>query len=213
MMRTILVLNAKGGCGKTTIATNLAGYYASQNEKVFLADLDPQSSSMDWLAARPPKLPAIKGVNAANRRFRIPADTDVLILDSPASTHDHSLRGVVRRADYIVLPVLPSPLDMRAAERFLAELLRVKRVLNAEVKITVVANRVREKTKAATALEDYLGDLKLPSGRKFPFVTMLRASQNYLRAAEQGMSVFEFAPFATLQDREEFLPLIRWLNR
>ncbi len=212
-MRTILVLNAKGGCGKTTLATNLAGYYASRDARVTLADYDPQGSSTDWLAARPADKPAIRGLAMwSDEAQRTPAGTEYLIMDAPARTHDEALVPLVRRAQTIIMPVLPSPMDMRAAERFLGELLNMRQVLDAKVKLAVVANRVRDNTRAAGALEDYLNALKLPNGRKLPFLTVLRASQNYIRAAARGLSVFEFAPFATLQDREEWKPLVRWLN-
>ena len=212
-MRTILVLNAKGGCGKTTVATNLAGYYASRDAKVTLADYDPQGSSTDWLAARPEDRPRIRGMAMwTDESQRTPAGTEYLIMDAPARTHEDMLAPLVRRAQTIVMPVLPSPMDMRAAERFLGGLLQPRQVIDAKVKLAVVANRVRDNTRAAGALEDYLNALKLPNGRKLPFLTVLRASQNYIRAAARGLSVFEFAPLATMQDREEWKPMLRWLN-
>jgi len=212
-MRTILVLNAKGGCGKTTIATNLAGYYASKDYKVALADYDPQGSSTDWLEARSEDRPRIRGlVMWGEEAPRTPPGTDYLIMDAPSRTHEDLLVPLVRRAQTIIMPVLPSPLDIRAAERFLGELAELRRVLDSKVKLAVVANRVRDNTRAAGALEDYLAALRLPSGRKMPFLTVLRSSQNYIRAAARGLSIFEFAPFATMQDREEWAPMTRWLN-
>lgn len=211
-MRTVLVLNAKGGSGKTTVATNLAGYYAQRGQTVTLADYDPQGSSTDWLAARPADRPAIHGVQAfADEHGRAAPGTDWLIMDAPAATHEALLADLVRRAQTIVIPVVPSPLDMRAAERFLAELFDLRRVAGAKVKIAAIANRAREGTLATSALEEYLASLKLPDGHKLPFLTRLRASANYLRAAERGLSVHEIAPHATEQDRQEWQPLLRWL--
>jgi len=212
-MRTILVLNSKGGCGKTTIATNLAAYYAVQGHKVTLADFDPQGSSTDWLAGRPEKRPKIGGIAVwSPSHARVPRGTEFLIMDAPARTHDKTLANLLHRAESVVMPVLPSPFDMRAAERFLGELFELRKIVDTRVKLAAVANRVRDNTRAAVALEAYLDTLKLPNGRKLPFLTMLRASQNYIRAADQGLSIFEFAPFATMQDREEWAPLIRWLD-
>ena len=212
-MRAIMVLNAKGGCGKTTIATNLAGYYAANDHRVALADLDPQASSTDWLAVRPADRPRIRGLPVHDgRHHKVPAGTDILVMDAPARAHDKMLINMVRRAQTIIVPVIPSALDARAAERFLAELGGLRKVVTTNVKIAVIANRVRERSRSANELEDYLHALRLPNGKKLPFLTMLRSSRNYLHAASRGLSVFEFAPMATVQDREEWAPLLRWLD-
>jgi len=133
-------------------------------------------------------------------------------MDAPSRTHDDHLATLVRRAQTIVLPVVPSPIDIRAAQRFLGELRKLRNVIGTDIKMATVANRVREGTLIANELEDYLYELKLPSGRKFPFLTVLRSSTNYLRAAERGLSIFEFAPVATATDREYWSPLTRWLQ-
>ncbi|MFT4561056.1 MAG: chromosome partitioning protein [Gammaproteobacteria bacterium] len=212
-MRTILVLNAKGGSGKTTVATNLAGYFASEGAKVALVDYDPQGSSLDWLSVRPKDRPKISAVDGASKnRVRVPRSTEIVIMDAPSRTHDDQLATLVRRAQTIVLPVVPSPIDIRAAQRFLRELRELRNLVETDVKLTTVANRVREGSQIANELEDYLFELKLPSGRKFPFITMLRQSTNYIRAAEKGLSIFEFAPVATAGDREYWWPLTRWLR-
>ena len=211
-MRTILVLNTKGGSGKTTLATNIAGYYATRGKKVVLADFDSQGSSIDWLRARPDSRPKIHGVEAYAHQGRLPRDTEVVVMDAPSHCHGTEITDMVRRAQSIVVPVIPSPIDIRAAQRFFGELRSIRAVVKTNVKLATVANRVREGTLIANDLEDYLYDVKLPSGRRFPFLTMLRANVNYLRAAEKGLSIFEFAPLATAPDREYWLPLIRWLD-
>jgi len=211
-MRSILILNPKGGCGKTTLATNLAGYYASRGKRVSLADFDPQGSSMDWLAARPEDRAGIAAVNACEEALRPPRNTEYLILDAPAAIHGRALADLLRRAQTLVIPILPSPLDVRAATRFIQELKAARKVINRNIKLTTVANRVRQQTIAAHTLNDYLGRQKLPDGRKLPFLAVLRASQNYVRAAARGLSVFEMAPSQTQPDRDMWLPLLRWLN-
>lgn len=211
-MRTILVINAKGGSGKTTVATNLAGYYAAEGARVTLVDLDPQGSSLDWLSVRPSDRPKITGVAGYSRGIRVPQDTEIAILDAPSGTHEEQLASLVRRAQTVILPVVPSPIDIRAARRFLRELRDLRNVRELNVKVATVANRVREGTLIATELEDYLYELKLPSGRKFPFLTIFRSSSNYIRAAEKGLSIFEFAPIATAIDREYWRPLLLWLQ-
>lgn len=211
-MRTILILNPKGGCGKSTLATNLAGYFALQGKHVSLADCDPQGSSRDWLKVRPEHLAKIESVKVKDGRLEVHPETEILILDSPASLHDQKLVNITRAAQTAIIPVLPSPIDMRAAEHFLAELVGLRNKISRKVKIATVANRVREDTIAAAKLELYLEKLKLPDGKKIPFMTMLRASQNYINAAETGMTIFELAPSKTYYDREQWAPLLNWLN-
>ena len=212
-MRSILVVNSKGGCGKTTLATNLAGYYAVRGKNVVLADFDPQESSMDWLDVRDGDRAPITGIAASREQVRIPKNTDYMIMDSPAALHGRPLADLVRRADTILMPILPSPIDVRAAKTFLTEVNKLRKVVNADVKFATVANRVRENTLAAHDLNEYLDALQLPSGKKLPFLAGLRASQNYIRAAEKGLSIFEFAPVKTLPDRDQWARIFRWINK
>jgi len=211
-MRTILVLNAKGGCGKSTIATNLASFYASQGARVALADLDPQYSSLDWLEARPANRPPIHGVRAVRNKIKVPRATEFLIMDAPAATHRRQLPDMLRKVQSVVVPVLPSPIDMRAANRFVGELFDMQPVERHRACIATVANRVRENTNIAYDLQDWLEGLRLPDGTRVPFTTFLRQSQNYVRAAERGVGIFEMAPAATAYDREQWTPLLRWLD-
>ncbi len=212
VMRTILVLNAKGGSGKTTVATNLAGYFACAGAKVALVDLDPQASSMDWLSARPADRPRIAAVEGFRKGVRVPRSTEIVVMDAPSRTHDDRLATLVRRTQTIILPVVPSPIDIRAAQRFLQELRELRHVIKTDVKLATIGNRVREGAFITNNLEDYLFGLTLPSGRKLPFLTLLRSSANYIHAAERGLSIFEFAPIATAADREYWQPLTRWLQ-
>lgn len=205
-MRTILTLNAKGGCGKSTLATNLAAYYAQRGKKVALADFDPQGSSLEWLGARSPERPSIQGIAAYEGPVRPARDTEVLVIDAPARSHEKELTALVRRAESILVPVLPSPMDIRAASRFVVELLLVGRVERKESKVAVVANRVREHTLVYAKLQTFLGNLGVP------FVGTLRDTQNYVRAAERGLGVHELAPSLAWQEVEQWEPILRWLN-
>lgn len=211
-MRTILILNPKGGCGKSTLATNIAGYFAQQGKRVALADCDPQGSSRDWLEVRPEHLPGIEPARVKEGKLEIGKDTEVLVLDSPAGLHDERLVKIIRAAQTVVIPVLPSPIDMRAAEHFLHELFDLRNKIGHKIKIATVANRVREDTVVAAKLDYYLEKLRLPGGNKIPYLAVLRASQNYINAAEKGMTIFELAPSRTYYDREQWDPLVRWLN-
>ena len=190
-MRTILILNPKGGCGKSTIATNIAGYFAMRGKNVSLADCDPQCSSSDWLKVRPEHLATNIHVPLKKCKLLVPGDTEILILDTPAGIHDQKMVRIINAAQTMIIPVLPSPMDMRAAERFLKDLIKLrKKTVNKKIKIATVANRVRERTIAAAKLEGYLEKLQLPNGKRIPFMTVLRASQNYIYAAEKGMTIF-----------------------
>ncbi|MET0070948.1 MAG: AAA family ATPase [Candidatus Thiodiazotropha sp.] len=207
-MRTIMLMNAKGGCGKTTIATNLATWYADEGKKVALADFDTQQSTMDWLDARKDYegIPEIQAINAVTEPVRPRSGTDLLIMDAPAGVHGKAINKMLLRVDTLILPVLPSPIDMRACSRFLDELLASGRVSKHQTRIGLVANRAREQTRIYHDLETYLGHLKIP------FITHLRESQNYIRSAERGLAIFELAPSQVYQDVILWDPLFKWLK-
>lgn len=212
-MKTILIVNPKGGSGKSTLATNVATYMALQGKKVALADMDPQGSSNDWLEVRPAnRAKIIKGASA-NNSVRVDKSTEVLVIDSPASLHGSKLATFIRNADCAIMPITPSPIDTRAAEHFFEELISLKSKINKKFKIATVANRVREDTLAAVKLENYLDGLKLPNRQSLPFLTVLRSSQNYIRAAEQGLSIFELPPSKTYYDHEQWQPILKWLKK
>jgi chromosome partitioning protein len=206
-MRHILVLNSKGGCGKSTIATSLAAYYALRDERVALVDYDRQASSLDWLQRRPENRPPITGVAGFNDGFRpVPRNTDVVVIDAPAGCHGRELTELVRHAETIVVPVLPSTIDIVASGKFIDALQEVGKVERREVKLAVVGNRVREVTLIAQELDDYLGKLKMP------YVTKLREAQNYVRAYTRGLGIHELPEYLAWPDWEQWKPLVSWLN-
>jgi len=205
-MRTITVLNAKGGCGKTTLATCLASHYAGEGYNVALADYDVQGSSTDWLAARGGEEAPITGLTADGGSVRPPASTDYFIIDAPAATHGRQLANLVRRAQTLILPVLPSPIDMRAVRRFLEELYRLKQVNDKATRVGLVANRVRENTLVFRELSLFLGRLRIP------FVASLRETQNYNKAAQRGLGIMDMPPYLADKDHEQWESLLRWLR-
>ena len=205
-MRSIMLLNAKGGCGKSTIAASLASYYAAEQYTVALVDFDPQRSSLEWLAARSDKEWEIIGIDGTKKDLKIPRSLDVVIYDVPAGISGKELTAMVKRADTLIVPVLPSPIDIRAASHFIRDLLLVGKVSRKQTKIAVVANRVKENTLVFHKLEAFLNSLKIP------FVATLRDTQNYIRAEERGLGIFELGPAAVEKDMEQWEPLIKWLR-
>jgi chromosome partitioning protein len=170
-MTRIVVLNSKGGCGKTTIATNLASYYASIGVTAALVDHDPQASSMRWLSLRPKEKTEIYGVPAFERprsgvtmswHRRVIPGTQKVIIDAPAGVMGQSLQEFIRQVDVVIVPVLPSPIDIHAATRFIEDLLLVGKIRSFGVNVAVVANRVKKNTLVYQSLERFLTALKLP---------------------------------------------------
>jgi len=207
-VRTIMIMNAKGGCGKTTLATNLACWFADQEGKVALADFDPQGSSLDWLEARNDYdgVPGIQGIDASREAVKPARGTEYLIIDVPAGIHGAEINKMLKQVETLIIPVLPSPIDMRAAKRFLGELLESGRVSKKQTRIALVANRVRENSVAFHTLEDFLNE------QKIPVLSHLRESTNYLKCAETGLSIFELAPSAVEKDLPQWDPIIDWLD-
>lgn len=205
-MRTIMVINAKGGSGKSTIATNLASYYASTANKVSLVDYDPQGSCLAWLRVRPTNRPKIQGVDGSRNTVNPGRGTGYMIMDAPASVHGKALNNLIRHAHTFIIPVLPSPIDMRAAADYIKEIRDSNLVSARKGKICLIANRGRDNTKVFWQLDKFLDHLREP------YVAALSDSMHYVRAADKGLGIFEMAPSATELIRAEWQPLIDWLG-
>lgn len=208
-MRSIMVINAKGGCGKTTLATSIAAYFASQYEDahVTLADYDPQRSASDWLLLRPENRSRIHGLEAYQDGLKhLDRNTDFLIIDAPARAHGAEITQLLKHAQTAVVPVLPSPIDINAVARYIQELQSNAKVENRQVKVAVVANRAREHTKIYQFLHDFLDDMKVP------FLTSLRDAMNYNRAFARGLGIHELPPYLAWPDWEQWEPLVKWLE-
>ena len=206
-MRHIMVLNAKGGCGKSTLATNIASYFATEGAAVALADYDPQRSSLDWLERRPADRVEIVGVAGYEDGLKhCPRTVDIVVSDAPARTHAKELTDLVRHAETIVVPVLPSTIDMQATTTFLEELRNVGKIERKQAKFGLVANRVRDNTLIFDDLDEYL------SKAKAPYVAALREAQNYVRAYTRGLGIFELPEYLAWPDWDEWEPLTAWLK-
>lgn len=206
-MRHIIVMNAKGGCGKSTIATNLAACYADDGYAVALADFDPQRSSLDWLERRPEDRPEIAAVAGFEEGLKhAPRIADMLIIDAPARSHGPELTELVKHAETIIVPVLPSTIDMQASDRFIDELKGVGKVERKQAKIGVVANRVREYTLIFEELDEHLTKARVP------YVAALREAQNYVRAYTRGLGIHELPEYLAWPDWEQWDPLVEWIE-
>ena len=206
-MRHIMVLNAKGGCGKSTLATNIASYFATEGAVVALADYDPQRSSLDWLERRPENRAKIAGVAAFEDGLRkVPRNADIVVSDAPARSHGAELTDLVKHAETIVVPVLPSTIDMQATTTFIKELKEVGKIQRKQAKIATVANRVRDNTLIWDDLDEYLTTTRVP------YVAALREAQNYVRAYTRGLGIFELPEYLAWPDWDEWEPLTAWLR-
>lgn len=212
-MQTILVLNSKGGCGKSTIAANLASYFASTGESSALIDYDPQGSSLQWLTLRSNRWPRIHGVNACRTRsgvtrtfqMTVPAETSRVIIDAPAGASGLALQEMLRRSQVILIPVAPSPIDIHATAEFIRDLTSAGASRARGKHIGVIANRVRRETPHYEPLKNFLAELEIP------FITSIMDSDRYIIAAEAGLGVHELDEQETGYEREQWMPLIRWL--
>ena len=213
-MNTTLVINSKGGSGKTTIATNLASYFAANGVPTTVMDYDPQGSSMNWLRLRTQTGTRLHGANAApqkNGRIRgvemyVPADTQQLVIDAPAGASGLLLQEMLHRADCIIIPVAPSAIDIHATANFIRDLFLAGRVRTRNTRLAVVANRVRSSMPVYQPLERFLNSLSLP------FLTRISDSDAYVKAAEAGIGIFEMLP-SEAAERGEFMPIVEWVKK
>ena len=210
----IVILNPKGGSGKSTLVTNIAACYARRGESPAIMDYDPQGSSMAWLERRSDSLPAIHGIAAYKKsinatrswQLRVPSGTLNLVVDSPAGLSHDDLRELTRDASSILVPVTPSSMDIHATSRCIADLLLVAKVNRNERKLAVVANRTRKRTKSFERLMRFLDSLGIP------IIAVLRDSQNFVRSAEEGVGIQEMPPSRVRPDAEQLERIVDWLD-
>lgn len=216
-LKKVIVINNKGGCGKTTIATNLASYYASRGENTALFDYDPQGSAMRWLRMRSDENASIYGVvahqSAAKAKavtmswhLRLPPETQRLVIDTPPGLKGPDLADQLKGADAILIPVLPSSIDIYATADFIRDLLLGTRVKASGTPMAIIANRTRKNTLALQALERFLNSLSIP------VVARLRDSQNYVFASENGLGVHELEKRPNKEECQHWQEIMDWLD-
>ena len=214
-LHKIIVLNTKGGCGKTTLATNHASYYALRGPPPTLIDYDPHGFSMRWLDKRPLSHPPVRGIAAYDQpdqgqgqpELSIDPESTVVICDLPANIEVNDLYMHTHDADSILIPVLPSEIDIFSASRFIAELMLDVALDRRDRKLGIVANRVKTNTRSWQRLTRFLTSLRIP------MIAALRDTQNFVHAAAQGLGVFELPAYQVKKDIEPLNAIIEWLDQ
>ena len=201
----ILVANPKGGSGKTTLSINLAGYLASQGQRVAMLDLDRQKSATQWLAIRDAALPRIDLLQEG-QKGEPKGGSDWLVIDSPAGLHGKTLDRALKLAHKVVVPIAPSLFDIRASHAFLTALQTEKAARKGDGFVSVVGMRVDARTRAGVTLEQYMAQHALP------VLAHLRNTQHYVNAAFEGKSLFDLPPHVVERDVAQWQDLIGWLN-
>ena len=213
-MNTTLVINRKGGAGKTTVSINLASYFASANVAATIMDYDPQGSSLHWLKLRNPSLGRIHGSNAAPEKFGqlrslgmyVPAETKQLIIDVPGGVSGVLLQELLGKANCVLIPVTPSSIDIHATAHFIKDVLLTGIVRARNLRIGVIANRVRRSMPVYQPLERFLKALNLN------LIGRLLDSDVFVRAAETGSGIFEMEPGLADAECRQFTPVVEWVS-
>lgn len=207
-MSVIVVANPKGGVGKSTLATNIAGWFAAQGEPVMLGDVDRQQSARDWLQLRPAGArPIVSWEIGGEGPARPPKGVRRVVLDTPAGLHGKLLARVLKVAGKVVVPLQPSMFDILATRHFLDALCAEKAVRKGQLAIGVVAMRVDARTIAAAQLDRFLAAYGLP------VVAHLRDTQLYVQLAARGLTLFDVGGQSVQRDQAQWQPLSDWLRR
>jgi chromosome partitioning protein len=207
-MKVIVVANPKGGAGKSTLSTNIAGYLARQGHQVMLGDADTQQSSKFWLQQRPETLPHIATWEYEADLVltaKPPRGTTHVVIDTPGGMQGWRLQEVVQRADKVIVPIMPSIFDMQATHAFLARLKEITAKIPTEV--GVVGNRMDARTISATNLKNFMDSLGVP------VLSCLRDTQYYLHMAAHGLSLFDLAPSKVEKDLAQWTSICRWIDK
>jgi len=202
-VKAILIANPKGGSGKTTLSTNIAGYLAARGQRVAILDLDRQKSATQWLSTRTRSLP---GIELMQSEVEKNAPVDWLVIDSPAGLHGKNLEHALKLVHRVIVPIAPSAFDIQASRDFLEVLHHEKTVRKGKVFVGVVGMRMDPRTRAALTLEQFLKGLDLP------ILAYLRETQAYVNAGFEGKSLFDLPPSQALRELEQWAYLLGWLE-
>ncbi|WP_050476448.1 ParA family protein [Herbaspirillum rhizosphaerae] len=206
-MPVIVVANPKGGVGKSTLSTNLAGYFASRGHGVLLGDIDRQQSARAWLNIRPPAATQIATWDISEDYIaKPPKGTTHVVLDTPAGLHGWRLNDVLKMADKVIVPLQPSIFDILATQDFLRRLAEEKAVRQGEIDVGIVGMRVDARTRSADQLHRFIEGLNLP------VLSYLRDTQNYVQLAAHGLTLWDIAPSRVQRDIEQWQPIVDWVE-
>jgi chromosome partitioning protein len=208
-MLKVLVASSKGGAGKTTIATNLAAHYAVDGKNTVLVDADRQGSSHRWAEKRAEMANPVLGLSGLRRDWarHVPDDAERVVIDSAAGIRSAEVGEFLDHVDAVIVPILPSAIDLEAAEPFLAELADLPRIKRGKVPVALVANRLKPWTNASQAALDAIK--RFP----FPIVAELRDTQGYVLASELGKSIFDYNSEVVRSHQDDWGKLLRWLKK
>jgi len=212
-MNTTLVINPKGGSGKTTVTINLASYFAANHVPTTVMDFDPQGSSMNWVALRPPHAAKVHGANAARAKgtrlrsmaMYVPPETEQLIIDAPAGVTGVALQEMLDRAHCIIVPVPPSAIDIHATANFVRNVLHTAKMQSRNIPLAIVANKVRRSMPRYQPMDWFLDTLGLK------LLARLVDSDVFVKAAEAGEGIFEMDSSRAIAEQRQFMPIVEWV--
>jgi chromosome partitioning protein len=208
-MLTTLVASSKGGCGKSTVVTQLASHWAQAGQRTAIVDADRQGSSYRWAGRRPEQVPGVLGLDGGRKALqRVPADTQQLLIDTPAGVGERELEPFLDQADALLVPVLPSGFDLDATLRFLDELLAIRRIKAGKLPVALVANRLKPWTHASQDAVE-----QLAAASPFAVAAQLRDSQAYVLLSGLGKGIFDYQSEQVRNHQQDWKPLLRWLKR
>ncbi|BDU19484.1 ParA family protein [Dyella sp. GSA-30] len=208
-MLNVLVASSKGGCGKSTLVTQLASHWAQDGKHTAIVDVDRQQSSFRWAARRPENVPGVLGVEGSRKAVeKLPEDTQRVLIDTPAGSHERELEPYIEHASVLLVPVLPSPFDLDATLDFLAHLKEISRIKRGKLPVGLIANRLKPWTRAS---QDAVEQLKEQS--PFPVVAQLRDSQAYVLLTALGKGIFDYNSEQVRGHQEDWKPILRWIKR
>lgn len=213
-MNTTLIINPKGGSGKTTVTINLASYFAAHNVPTTVMDFDPQGSSMNWVALRSPHAAKIHAANAARAKgtrlrsmaMYVPPETEQLIIDAPAGATGVALQEMLERAQCIIVPVPPSAIDIHATANFVRNVLHTAKMQSRNIPLAIVANKVRRSMPRYQPMDWFLDTLGLK------LLARLVDSDVFVKAAEAGEGIFEMDSSLAIAEQRQFMPIVEWVH-
>jgi chromosome partitioning protein len=208
-MLTVLVASSKGGCGKSTLVTQLASNWAQEGKRTAIVDSDPQGSSYRWASLRPDNVPGVLALEGGRKALdKLPEDTERVLIDTPAGSHERELEPYIEHANALIVPVMPSSFDLHATLGFLQHLRSISRIKRGKLPVALVGNRLKPWTHAS---QDAMA--QLAEQAPFPVVAELRDTQAYVLLTSLGKGIFDYGSEQVRGHQQDWTPLLRWIKR